>query len=427
MIKIEQRPVCSGVNFRSVRDSRFKTMRMSVNFMVPLKKETAAQNAIIPFLLSRSNRKYPDFTKLNERLAELYGAGLDADVQKLGDIQVLSVFAGGIADRYALNGESVAAELTSLLCSAVFEPAFRDGLFPKDDFEQEKRQMAETLDAEFNDKRLYALRRCSAIMCEKEPSGVNRFGTKEEIESLKREDLTDAWKKLIRGARVEILAVGDCDPEPIYRSFCNAFHSVERTETVPCENCVVKQPGATKEMTERADVAQSKLVMGFRTGCAETDKNVPAMKLMSALYGGSPSSKLFLNVREKMSLCYYCSSGYNPLKGTMFVQSGVEQKNIEKAKKEILNQLAEVQNGDFTDAEFEEAKLSLCNSYHTLSDLLDGLEGWCISKTFSNPVITPEEESDKVSATTRQELIDAAQNVALDTVYCLTGKEENAE
>lgn len=427
MIKIEQRPVCDGVNFRSIRDSRFKTMRMSVNFMVPLQKETAAGNAIIPFLLSRSNRKYPDFTKLNERLAELYGAVLDADVQKFGDIQVLSVFAGGIADQYALNGESVSAELTSLLCSAVFEPAFRDGLFPEDDFEQEKRQMAETLDAEFNDKRLYALRRCVAVMCEKEPCGIDRFGSKEAIEGLKREDLTAVWKKLIRGAHVEVLAVGNCDPEPIYRSFCNAFRSVERTKAVPCENCVVKQPGKIKRITERTDVAQSKLVMGFRTGCAEPEKAVPAMKLMSVLYGGSPSSKLFLNVREKMSLCYYCGSGYHSVKGILFVQSGVEQKNIEKAEKEILNQLTEVQKGNFTDSEFEEAKLSLCNSYHTLSDLLDGLEGWCISKTFSNPVATPEEESDMVSATTRQDLIDAAQNIALDTVYCLTGKEENAE
>lgn len=427
MIKIEQRPVCDGVNFRSIRDSRFKTMRMSVNFMVPLQKETAAGNAIVPFLLSRSNQKYPDFTKLNERLAELYGAVLDADVQKFGDIQVLSVFAGGIADQYALNGESVSAELTSLLCSAVFEPAFRDGLFPEDDFEQEKRQMAETLDAEFNDKRLYALRRCITVMCEKEPCGIDRFGSKEAIEGLKREDLTAVWKKLIRGAHVEVLAVGNCDPEPIYRSFCNAFRSVERMKAVPCENCVVKQPEKIKRITERTDVAQSKLVMGFRTGCAEPEKAVPAMKLMSVLYGGSPSSKLFLNVREKMSLCYYCGSGYHSVKGILFVQSGVEQKNIEKAEKEILNQLAEVQKGNFTDSEFEEAKLSLCNSYHTLSDLLDGLEGWCISKTFSNPVVTPEEESDMVAATTRQDLINAAQNVALDTVYCLTGKEENAE
>lgn len=421
MSEIEQRSVCDGVNFRSIRDSRFKTVRLSIHFFRPLKRGEASVNAILPFLLTRACKKYPDYTKLNERLAELYGAEIDADVQKLGDAQVLSVSVAGLADRYALNGEQISGELSRLLCSMLFEPPFQDGMFPEDGFEQEKRQMIETLDSEFSDKRLYALRRCEEIMCAGEPYGIGRYGTREEIRDLERKSLNDAWLRLIHRSKAEILVLGDCDPEPVYRDFSAAFQNLGRTSADECPNCVRKSIDKPNDITERADVAQSKLVLGFRAGCAEPEKTVPVMKLMSALYGGTANSKLFLNVREKMSLCYYCSSLFNPVKGMLLVQSGVEPANIERAKEEILAQLEEVKKGNFTGDDLNAAKLSLCNSYHTISDSLDSLEGWYLSKTFSDPGRTPEQEAEMIAAVTREDLISAAQHIALDTVYRLTG------
>ena len=423
MTEIEQRSVCSGVNFRSVKDTRFKTVRLSVHFMLPLAEKTAAPNAILPFLLTRASRKYPDFSKLNQRLAELYGAVLDADVQKLGDVQVLSVSASGIADRYALNGESVCAELSGLLCSVIFDPPFEDGQFSAGGFEQEKRQTLEMIDSEYNDKRIYACLRCEEIMCGKEPYGISRFGSRKAVESLRREDLPEFWSNLIHHARVEIMVLGDCCPGPAFEDFYSAFQSLGRTDVAECPVRIVRSADKIKNVSEEMDVEQSKLVMGFRTDCAEPDKNVPAVKLMSALFGGTPNSKLFLNVREKLSLCYYCSSQYNFLKGIMLVQSGVEKKNVDRAKEEILHQFEEVKNGNFTDDEMEAAKLSLSNSYKTLSDSLDGLEAWYLSQSFGHTIRRPDEESGLIRGVTREEVIEAAKKVTLDTVYRLTGKE----
>jgi predicted Zn-dependent peptidase len=423
MAEIERRSVCDGVWFRSIRDSRFKTVRISIHFFRPLERDTVSENAILPFLLTRASRQYPDYTKLNEHLAELYGAELDADVQKLGDLQVLSISITGLADRYALCGEKLSSEYSRLLCSLLFDPLLVDGMFPEDGFEQEKRQMSETLDAEFNDKRLYALRRCEEIMCSGEPYGIGRYGTKKDIQAIKRENLTQVWQSMIHSAQAEIIVLGDCDPEPVFKDFSDAFLNVGRAfKVVPCSK-VIKTVDCPKEETETTDVAQSKLVMGFRAGCAEPDKMVPAMKLMSALYGGTPNSKLFLNVREKMSLCYYCSSMFNPMKGLLMVQSGVENTNIERAKNEILKQLEEVKKNNFTDDDLQAAKLSLCNSYHTVADSLDSLEGWYLSKTFSDPSRTPEQEAAMITAVTREELVEAANKVVLDTVYRLTGIE----
>ncbi len=421
MAGIEQRSVCNGVNFCSIRDERFKTIRMSVHFLWPLTEKTVSANSILPFLLSRASRKYPDFTKLNEHLAELYGAVLDADVQKLGDAQVLSVSASGIADHYSLHGESISAELAKLLCSIIFDPPFENGAFPIQSFEQEKRQLIEMLDSEFNDKRVYSKLKCERLMCAKEPYGIGRCGTRQQLQNLTREGLTQAWTNLIHRARVEIMVLGDCDPEPIYHDFYAAFQNLARTDSVNCPNTTIPKASEVNRVSEKMDVVQSKLVMGFRTDCAEPDSGVPAMKLFSALYGGTPNSKLFLNVREKLSLCYYCSSMYNPIKGLMLVQSGVETKNISHAEQEILRQLEEVRNGNFDGSELSAAKLSLCNSYRTLSDSLDGLEAWYLSQAFRPNVKSPENEAELVQAVAREEVMNAARKITLDTVYCLEG------
>ena len=427
MIGIEQRAICDGVNFRSIRDTKFKTMRISAHLIVPMSRQTAAENALLPFLLSRASRDYPDFTKLGQRLAELYGASLNADVQKLGDLQVLSLSASGIADRYALEGEAISGELAKLLCSILFDPPLVDGLFPEDGFEQEKRQTMELIDSEYSDKRTYARQRCEAIMCADEPYGVNRYGGKEDIARVERPALTAAWKRLLDTAKIELMVLGDCDPAPVYEGFRAAFETLGSRKTADCTTKVVRSAEKVNTVTEKMDVAQGKLVMGFRTGTATPDEEVPATRLMAALFGGTPNSKLFLNVREKLSLCYYCSASYNSMKGIMLVQSGVEVKNMERAKEEILRQLDEVKQGNFDESEVEAAKMSLCNSYRTLSDSLGGLENWYLSQTFASHSQQPEEAAAQINAVTRQEIIDAANRVTLDTVYCLVGNGVDAQ
>ena len=427
MIGIEQRAICDGVNFRSIRDTKFKTMRISAHLIVPMSRQTAAENALLPFLLSRASREYPDFTKLGQRLAELYGASLNADVQKLGDLQVLSLSASGIADRYALEGEAISGELAKLLCSILFDPPLVDGLFPEDGFEQEKRQTMELIDSEYSDKRTYARQRCEAIMCADEPYGVNRYGGKEDIARVERPALTAAWKRLLDTAKIELMVLGDCDPAPVYEGFRAAFETLGSRKTADCTTKVVRSAEKVNTVTEKMDVAQGKLVMGFRTGTATPDEEVPATRLMAALFGGTPNSKLFLNVREKLSLCYYCSASYNSMKGIMLVQSGVEVKNMERAKEEILRQLDEVKQGNFDESEVEAAKMSLCNSYRPLSDSLGGLENWYLSQTFASHSQQPEEAAAQINAVTRQEIIDAANRVTLDTVYCLVGNGEDAQ
>ena len=418
MNAVNRQELAPGVYFSSVDDGRFKTGRISVTMLVPLKKETAARNALLPQVLTHSCKKYPDFISLNKRLNSLYGASVMGYCRKFGESQALTLSIAGLDDRFTIDKEQVSAELTGLLCAMLFEPKLEDGTFCKQDVEQERRQLLDAIDAEYNEKRVYAVNRCTEIMCINEAFGIRRYGSREAVEKLSERDVYSAWEDVLKTARVEVMMIGASDKTAAADTFRKAFEKVSR-RPAEIKTEVVRSAGDITREAEALDVAQSKLVMAFRTGIAEPDDGVMAQRLMSAVLGGTPNSKFFVNVREKYSLCYYCAARYDRNKGILMVDSGVETQNIEKAEKEILNQIHALQNGDLSDFEMDSTKLSMTNSFNSMSDTVGGTEAWYISQLLDKEQLTPEEASKRVMSVSAQQVIDAARKLTLDTVYIL--------
>lgn len=419
--------ISNGVNFNVIKDERFKTGRISVNMFLPLDEETASKYALLPFVLTNSCRKHPDFTSLNQKLADLYGASLFSDINKIGDMQVLTVAVSFLDDKFVLNGENLSSQLTQLLCDIIFDPLLENGIFKAENVEQERRQLIELIDSEYNDKKVLAKNRCEQLMCKDEKFGISRLGNKKIVSELTSGDIFEAWETVLKTARIEIMVLGDLDEKSALDVFKNAFSKIKRENIVNCETQIIRTATEVKEQYDDMDIAQSKLVMGFRTNAALQDKEVMAVRVAVALFGATPQSKLFLNVREKLSLCYYCSAKYDRSKGIMLVQSGVEKKNLEKARTEILNQLDEIRKGNFTDGELEDTKRSLANSYRTIGDFLSGLENFYLSQAFDDEFLPPEQFIEKMYKISKEEVISAAKLITLDTVYALVGEEEGTK
>lgn len=415
MSAIQVYPINDAVRLNVLEDKRFKTVHVSVDMLVPLCEETAAVYGVLTRIVTRATREYPDYTKLSQKLAELYGATLDCSITKLGGCQVLSLFAQGIAGRYAFDGEDMVKELSALLFSILSEPLRTpDGNLPEDGFLQEKRQVLEVFDSEFNDKIHYAHKRAEEILFEGKPEGLNRYGTRAQVEALTLPQVSGAWEKLLRSAKFEVFVMGDCHPDP--ELFRKAFASFGTPLTYAPQNLATAE---LKDVKEEMPLAQSKLVMGFSAD-AQYGKS-DDFKLMSAVFGGTPSSKLFANVREKMSLCYYCSSSFDANTHTMFVQSGVETENIEKAREVILAQLEEIKAGRITEEEIDSAKLAVGNAYRSVNDSLTAVENWYLSQCFRPEVRSPEEAAASIAAVSKEEIVAAANRVSLNTVYTLKG------
>lgn len=412
------------VFFNTILDSRYKTNRITVNLILPLKKETASVYALIPSLLRKGTKSCPDFSELTKKLALLYGSAIGYGVSAIGDCQVMTLSIGVIDDSYALEGEPLLRQASKILSEVVLEPALQDGLFREEDVRLEKQAQIDLIESEINEKRRYALSRAMEILCAGEPAGVGKYGEKEMVKALTAEEITAAYHTLIETARIEIMFVGGGSPDAALDTFRQAFAGIQRTPAAFEVLSVHKAADTPKEVTDRMNVAQSKLVLGFGTNTAPSDEQLNALRLMIALYGGTPSSKLFLNVREKLSLCYYCAARPNVSKGIAFVDCGVEQQNIEKAKEEILHQLDAIRAGDFTEEDLDFARLSMVNSFKSAGDSAASIEGWYLSQTLYGTRRSPEMEAEAISAVSRDAVIAAAKNMTLDTIYLLTAQEE---
>lgn len=431
-MQIVSETLAPGVSFLSLPDDRFKTAQLQAALLLPLREETASANAIVPFLLRRRCAAYPDMTTLNRRLSELYGARISAHVLRLGDQQALVLSAECIDDRFALHGERVAADCAALLLSMLFEPALEEGVFRDADLELERRCLIEHIESEINEKRLYARHKCEQLLCRGEAYAANVYGTVERVQALRAPEVTAAWKTALQTARMLWIYQGSGGGKEVAAAIRERFAGLSRQPAALATQTGFTPSAAIREQTEIMAVNQSKLVMGFRVSIAEPDEAVPAARLMNALLGGTPHSLLFRNVREKLSLCYYCASSYDRLKGVLLVDSGVEAAKAGEAKAEILRQLDRLRRGEFSDEDLESARRSVINQFLEVDDLQSTRSSWYLGQyrggedNAPSAWTTPEEAAARLARVSREEVCAAAQQAAYVCVYELRAEEKEA-
>lgn len=417
----------NGVEGLFIKNNRFNTTLISYNFYLPLKKETVAANALLPFMLTSCSKKYPDFSKLNYKLAKLYGARLNASAEKYGDYQLLKMTISVINDRFSLEGESLVKTASELLLGLIFEPNTENNTFMEDDMKREKRKAIEHIKSEISEKRIYAKKRLIEEIYADEPYGLPKCGTIEDVEAITGESLYNAWENMLKESFVRVQVVGACVPSGLFDDIAERFNLVERNNITNCKiSTPTKSIAKPKNVTDYMDVAQGKLCLGFSSDIYGNDDNTLPLMVMSDIFGGGPYSRLFSNVREKLSLCYYCSSATIRQKGLITVESGVETQNCEKAEKEILNQLEIVKKGEFTDFEFESSIKSITDSLNTYNDSQNSIDLWYTIKVNNDRLYSPSDIAEMVSKITRDDVVNAAKGVKLHTVYKLLPKEAKA-
>lgn len=409
-----------GFRVCSYHTDRFKTGILSVNLVVPL-AGNVAEKSLLPSLLCASCAEYPDLLSLNRRLAELYGAELTPSASKHGENLVLRITMTMIGDRFALDGESISVECARLLCKALFEPNVENGAFRPDEVAREKRIRLDRIEALKSSKRAYAQKQMLELMCADEAYSLSVLGEEEDIPALTPEQLYASWQDLLKTAFVQLQVVGDLEVEPITALFREYFDRVEDRHVVRGETVVIPFAKTVKRGEEEQDIAQSKLVMGFRCGMHEPFENYAAMRTFTDLFGGGTYSRLFMNVREKQSLCYYCAARLTAAKGILTVQSGVETENAERAEKEILKQLDEMKAGGVTAEDLEKSKRSMEDFFLSVFDTPEELDGWLFSQVTDDEFQTPEDLVADMKEVTVEQVIEMANNISLDTVFLLKG------
>ena len=406
-----------------VPSEKFKTSFLSAQLAVPLRRETAAPNALLVNVLSRGTARFPDMTSLGRELDMLYGARLEPTVRKKGEIQLLGFAASCIDDRYLPSGERLLEPLTDLLGEMLLSPALQDGHLNAGYIASERENLADLIRSTVNDKRSYASRRLIEEMCAGEPFGIGRMGAAQDVEAVTPEALEAHYQSILPRARLELFYCGSAPEERVKGAFVQAFSTLPREGEIRLEPALrLPDRPEHRVVTEEMDVTQGKLCIGCRTECADR----PANMIMNAMFGGTSSSKLFLNVREKLSLCYYADSTYYWTKGLITISSGIEPRDYDRAMEEILAQLEDLKNGVWADWEFEAARTSIRCALRSVEDSAASLEDFLIGCGVLKDAGTLEELKEGILPVTRERVMAAAAAVQPDTVYFLRGREAQA-
>ncbi len=423
MSKVIVKNIADGINLNIIKTNKFKTNAITVDFIRPLDKKEASLNALLPCVLNRGSKKYKSMDIIKGKLDMLYGASLYSDVGKKGDNQVFG-FVMSFVDRDYINEDiNMLKECSNVLLDIILNPFAADNSFNDDFVESEKKNLINKIKAQINDKRSYSINRCLEEMCKDESYGISEIGEIDKVEKITSEELYRHYKNVLETSQIEIFYVGnEKSLKGLIPRFKKAFSKIERKNILPCENRVKEKADKIKDIEDKLNVTQGKLVLGLRTGIID-EENVAAYSVFNVIFGGSPASKLFMNVREKLSLCYYCSSRIVRQKSIMYIASGIEFENKEKAYNEILNQLESVKNGDFTSEEIDNAIKYLKNSYMTLEDTNVSMAEYYLTGIIGGSVVSPSEMIKRISKVKKDEIIECAKKVTLDTVYFMNKKE----
>ena len=415
---MERTNIVDGVHLTNINTEKFSSSIFSITFLKPISKVNPSVMAILPYVLLRGSKNYDNLEKINQKLDSLYGAKIEPLVRKKGEHLCITFVTTFINSEFASNIDLL-SEVYALLSEIIWNPLIENNEFNKAIVESEKTNLINRINSLKNDKRIYANAKMFEIMCGAEPYGLSRFGTVEQAEKITSENLFKEYNDIIKTSQVEIFY---CGKENI--------KEVDLSKITPRQEEKVEiktkfdKPNV-KEVIESLDITQGKLSIGFRTNVTATDKNYPALTMFNTILGGSTNSKLFVNVRENMSLCYYASAGIDKIKGVMSINSGIEIKDFLVAKEAILKEFNDMLEGNFTTEDINSAKLTLLNNLDSSKDSPFALEDFYLTNSIlksNSDIELLKNDIDKIS---KGEIIDVGKSIFLDTIFFLKGVDNN--
>lgn len=409
-----------GVTLRYFADSRFKQGCLSFQLVRPMAAEEAAMNALLPAVLLRGTREYPDLRTITLHLDDLYGASVSALVRRIGDYQTTGLYCAFMEDRYAMDGDEILAPMVDFLRQLLLEPVMESGGFCAEFVESEKKNLISTIESELNDKRVYASAQLLKTMCPQDAFGIPRLGDKESVAKVDAIMLYRHYQRILKCSRMELFYVGSAAPEKMIPLLKNMLGGIERCYVNLPEQTAFHDAGG-RHSREEMDITQSKLCMGFSTPITNRTEEFAAMQLMNTIFGAGMTSKLFVNVREKMSLCYSIGSGYYGSKGIITVSAGIDENQEETVRGEILRQLQLCKDGDISADELTAAREAVLSGLRTVHDSPGSIEGYHSTAALSGIGLTLDEYREAVSSVQIADVVAAAKTVQLHSSFFLQG------
>ena len=390
-----------------LKTNKFKTNLCALFITVPLNKETVTKNALLVSVLRRGTKKLNTQEDIAKKLEGMYGAGFNCGVDKIGNYQTLKFYLETIDNSYTFEKENLLQDGVDLLLEIVFDPLIENGTFKKEYVEQEKENLAKIISSRQDNKALYAKDRCIEEMFENEPYSLYKYGMLEKIKELNETNLYEYYQELIKNSKIDLYISGENIDDV----------KLPDIKSSKLNNITIKHNAHTKPkvVKENLDVTQGKLIIGLNT----PEENKAVVSMYNTILGGGANSKLFQNVREKASLAYSASSSYIRRQNTILIRTGIEIENYDKALEIIKKQLQEMKDGNISDDEFNAAKELIISSVNLIPESAEDMIAYYFDQRIFGDALNITEYEEKLKNVTKEQVIEVAQKVSIDTIYFL--------
>ncbi len=417
-----RKEIAPGAFLTQVQGEKFKRSLMVAHLVVPGKRESASALALLPHVLERRCAAIPDPLALSRHLFDLYGAECAAESFMVGPNRVLTVAVSCLKNRYALAGEDLEGACAELLCNLLFAPVLENGAFAEEDVAIEREKQVDYLRSEMNEKRSYCLRQARRALLGDSPLGLESAGYLDEMPAITPQKLFAAYTELLETAQLEVVCCGT-EGETLEAQVQGRLQGLNRRPASPTGRMAAAKSPEFTHLSEAMETAQGKLCILATSGQVQDARGEAVMRVASALLGGLPSSRLFLNVREKQSLCYYCVSNYAAMQGVLTMDSGVDHKDAKRAAAAILHELETMQKTPVNAEELQAAHSALRNLFSASKDSPDALVSWVFNEQMRGSNRSLDEAMEMVLSVSAAEVQAALAGFSPALQYVITGKE----
>ena len=417
----KKQEIKQGIELHTINTNKFKTNLAAIFISLPITRENVTFNAVLSSVLRRGSKNMPTQEQISKELENMYGASFDCGISKTGDNHILKFYLESINDRFLpQNADNMLKQSIEKLLEIVFNPLVENGKFKEEYVEQEKNNVKRRIEAKIDNKAKYAQERCIEEMYKDEVYGLYRYGYVEDLEKIDAENLYKHYQNLINICKIDIFVSGkiDSDISKMEKENKKKKNLNSREPQYVQTGTIKKEKVEEKEVSESMNVTQGKLIIGMDINIEE-EKQKYKISIYNALLGGSATSKLFQEVREKASLAYTANSSFVRHKGNIMISCGIEIKNYEKALEIIRKQLEDLKAGKFTHEELENAKKGIISGIKGIEDEQDTEITYYFGQELSGNDVSSEQYIKEIEQVSREDVMGIANSVNINTIYFL--------
>ncbi len=419
--ELRTKKVSDNFHIHLIQSSKFKTDLLSLYFLRPLTLEETTLNALLTRVIDRGTKNYPTSQLINQHLDDFYGTSMICDVMKIGERQQVQIKVQ--YPRSPIIDRNLMKEALAFLKEMIYNPLVVDGQFDKNIFEMEKELLKQEIESRTNDKTTYAVDRAIELMCHEEPYRFYNYGDIEYLETITNEQLYAHYLEVIEHSKMDVVAIGDFDFDVMQEQILAHLATPKgEVKQVP-EEIVKAAQKPVRVVCETMNLQQARLIVGCRTNTDRFDPSYYALQLFGMIYGGTPSSKLFMTLRERDSLCYYVGTKVDKLKGIMYTIAGIDEVNYERSLAVMDEAFENMLAGEITEEELSIAKKAIIASLQSISDFPNTFSNFCNNQFMLGDSLDIEYYIGCYQAVTLQEVIDIGKRIEKDMIYMLKGSD----